>query len=841
MSPMRRDDPTAAMRSRLTIPRLAGLSLRTKVALASAAPLTLVVVLGLVSALSLSSVRESSEQVRSSHELIARGREVAKLIVDLQTAQRGYLITGYDEFLWPYCEANGDVAGRISELKQAVGEHAGQVERLEELEKMLDDWRADVGEPAIELRRSIADAVRAGGGAKREAMEEVGALLRTGAGAALMNEMQSILDDLIEHEQGRLRQRQERAEWLVYRTWGIVIGGAIGTFLVTLLGSLMIAKRITRPVGRLLATTKAVAGGDLDQQLVIHGSDELAELSEHFNAMLASLRGAREEAADRDWLKSGHQALAECLRGDQELDDLGHKILGFLALQLDVQVGAFYVAGDEGRLHLMATRAPGRCKYLVEEFRPGEGVVGAAVAQNKIVRLVNVPRDYIETPPGVAEQKLRNIAVTPIVLDGRLLGMLELAWVREIGEHEIVFLEQAREGIAVAIQSAQSRQRVNQLLVELRQANEHKSIFLANMSHEVRTPLSGVVGMLQLLEGTELDHQQRSYAESAASASMSLLHIINDILDFSKVESGKLAIEAIPFHLGQLLGESSNLLRLQAEEKGLTFEVVYDGANPWLCGDPGRLRQIVLNLAGNAIKFTSRGSVRIDVRATGHSDDEVNLHVAVSDTGIGVPPDRVDRLFEEFAQADNSTSRVYGGTGLGLAICRSLVELMGGRIGASSRLGEGSTFWFEVTLPVADEVRVPGDVGLLGDGESELHGRVLVAEDNEINKRIATAYVQHLGCEVDTAVNGSEVINKLQSESYDLILMDCQMPVMDGYATTAAIRVAEADGRRRTPIIALTAHAMKGDRERCLEAGMDDYLTKPLDREALRSALSRWL
>lgn len=828
------------MLSRFIASRLAASSLRSKVALASAAPLVLVVLLGIVSALSLTSVRESSDQVKHSYRVIARARQTAKLIVEVETGQRGYLLTGSDEFLQPYRKASESLGRTLAELQQTVRGDWVQVQRLLRLKGLMREWQTDVGEPEIALRRRLSAPADSDKGAPQRAMDEVGELLKARWGANLMADMQSILEEFLAEEQVRLRERENREAWLVRRTWGIVIGGAVGTFVMTLLGSMMIAKRITRPVGRLLASTKAVASGDLDQPLVIRGSDELAELTEHFNAMLASLRRSREGAAERDWLRSGHQALAECLRGDHDLDELGRRLLGFFALHLDVQVGAFYIGDDEGVQRLISTRSPGRCKYLVEEFRPGEGVVGEAVAEHKIVRLRGVPDDYIEMPPGLGEQPPRNIVVVPITIDDRVIGVLELAWARELGESEMAFLEEAREGVAVAIRSAQARHRVNHLLVELRQANEHKSIFVANMSHEVRTPLSGVVGMLHLLEATGLSSEQRGYVESASSASTSLLHILNDILDFSKVESGKLEIEAIPFHLGQVLKEASNLLRLNAEEKGLNFEVVFDGAVPWLSGDPGRLRQIILNLAGNAIKFTSNGTVRIDVRTTEWRDGCAALHVAVSDTGIGIPEARLDLLFEEFSQADNSTSRLYGGTGLGLAICKSLVELMNGRIGASSRVGEGSTFWIEVTLPITDEMSPCHDAMDDGDDVSKLCGRVLVAEDNEINKRIAMAYVQNLGCEVDAASNGIEVMDKVGVGRYDLILMDCQMPEMDGYAATAAIRAAEAGGDR-TPIIALTAHAMKGDRERCLDAGMDDYLTKPLDRQALRNALARWL
>jgi PAS domain S-box-containing protein len=372
-------------------------------------------------------------------------------------------------------------------------------------------------------------------------------------------------------------------------------------------------------------------------------------------------------------------------------------------------------------------------------------------------------------------------------------------------------------------------------------ANQAKSEFLAMISHEIRTPMNGITGMCQLLLESRLNREQQDYANTIAQSAQSLLALINDVLDISRIEAGKLSIERAPLDLAALLEEVAQLMRVRAGEKGIRLEVTYPGDAPRaFYGDELRIRQILYNLTGNAVKFTHEGKIVLMARIEYQSGSRYAVKVAVKDTGIGIAPEKLQSVFKKFTQADISTTRRYGGSGLGLSISRSLAELMGGSIEAESMPGEGSTFTLTMNMDAAPETSLqrresPADA--LQPLPEPLE--VLLVEDNKINQKLALRLLERLGCTVWLAENGVEALEALDRRPVDLILMDCQMPEMDGFEATRKIRERERE-HRHVPIIAITANAMESDFEKCLASGMDSYLTKPIDFAKLREALETW-
>ncbi len=385
-------------------------------------------------------------------------------------------------------------------------------------------------------------------------------------------------------------------------------------------------------------------------------------------------------------------------------------------------------------------------------------------------------------------------------------------------------------------------------------ANRAKSEFLANMSHEVRTPMNGALGMIELVLETELTEEQRDYLETAKDSACSLLSLLNDILDVSKIEAGRLEFAPANFSIRECIGDALRMFSVRTQQKGLILSTSIDRDVPeWLIGDSLRLRQVISNLVGNAVKFTDQGQVTVHagvekrVGPGKRTAPNVILHFQVSDTGIGIPPEKQAWIFEPFRQADGSSTRRFEGTGLGLAICTRLVELMGGRIWVESQPGSGSAFHFTAPLGLGtvEHAKLPEDSRHSGtlttQGSAAGLLRILVAEDNIVNQSLVAAVLEKAGYQIVLAADGHEALEYFERQPFDLILMDVQMPRMDGLAATAAIRAAEKSTGKHMPIVAMTAHAMKGDRELCIQAGMDDYLTKPVNLADLRATIRKWI
>ncbi len=679
------------------------------------------------------------------------------------------------------------------------------------------------------------------------------------------------------------------------------VPGAAGTWRDLTDNVNQLAGNLTSQVRAIAEVSTAVAKGDLSRSITVEAQGEVAALKDNINQMIGNLKDTTHKNQEQDWLKTNLARFSSMMQGQRSIVSVAQLIMSELTPLVDAQHGAFYyLDADEEQeplLTLIASYGFGGRKSLANSYKVKESLIGQCAYEKKRILLVDVPPDFISVASGMGEAPPRSVVVLPVLFEGEIKAIIELASFRSFVQNHLSFLDQLMDSVGVIINMISSSMRTDELLQQLKKSNaeleaqagelndkakllelknqevelasrsleekaeqlqlisRYKSEFLANMSHELRTPLNSLLILSKMLaenRNGNLTAEQVKFAQTVYTSGNDLLSLINEILDLSKVEAGKMPIDPRQFRLADVRDYLEQTFRHVAEQKSLTFEMRVDTDVPYeLYTDITRLQQILKNLLSNAFKFTGRGAVSMTIKSADDRGPGM-LAFAVSDTGIGIPSDKQKLIFEAFQQADGTTSRKYGGTGLGLTISREIARLLGGSIDVQSEPEKGSTFTLYLPARYMGAEAAPAREELVGPTaayvddvpplpkDARFDGlKVLLVDDDMRNIFAIKSVLEGRAIEVLHAENGKVALEMLQTHpDVSLILMDTMMPEMDGLSATRAIR--DIIQFESLPIISLTAKAMKGDREKALEAGASDYVTKPVDPEKLLAVIHLW-
>lgn len=820
---------------------------------------------------------ETNRQIEHTHQVVEEIDGMMWALQDAETGMRGYVIPGEDDFLARYSAALNQIQPRFDKVRELTRDNPRQQERLKQLAPSIEE-KVSFTKQVVEIRKN-GDFVSAQN------------LVSGGKGESEMTIIRMMVDEMINEEKNLLRERNEelaaRENNALFAACGlgafILVSFFIGFFVIR--RDMIQRQKVEKSRCQLLSVLESsedfIGIADLDGKIIYlnQAGKNLVNINEEAVLNQTAIPDLYPSPTRRliyhesiptaiktgFWLGETLFVSADGRRIPISLLFHAHKnangkveFLSTTARDITLQKQVENsLRESETRFKILTEKSLGLiCTHDLDGVLLSVNSAGAESLEYEPAEMVGKSlKDFLST-----EAKTRfKMYLEQIRQNDESSGVMhvltksgsERVW----QYHNVLYREEKDEYVlGYALDISDLKRLEEELKVARDAALESarlKSEFLANMSHEIRTPMNGMMGMTELLLEIETDITKCHYLETIKTCSDTLLTLINDILDFSKIEAGKLRMENIDFNLRNTVENTVELFVKPASKKQIELiTLIEPNVETSLRGDPARLRQVLTNLIGNAVKFTDRGEVIIQIEQESRDENTLTLRFKVTDTGIGISKENQKSLFQAFTQADGSITRRYGGTGLGLTISKQLIELMGGEIGVKSESGGGSTFWFTIRFEKQEDNKAHLDqpaTGLITERkpvEKKLSSRdcvILLAEDNYVNQQIAEQQLKNLGYRVDVVLNGLEAVSAAGKHDYSLILMDCQMPEMDGYRAAAEIRRREEGNKKRVPIIAITANALEGEREKCLAAGMDDYLTKPFRKQQLSDIVEKWL